>query len=264
MINSYALITGASSGLGLEFARAAAEQKYNLILVARRKTELDKIAASLRGQFNIETYTIEKDLSQFTAAQEIFNNINDELKLNVEILINNAGFGTSGEFAHLDLKTEIDEINVNVTTLTALTRLFLPLMLQRNSGIIINVASTAAYQPGPYMSIYYATKAFVKNFSLAINNELKGTNVNVCLFSPGPTNTEFQKRANITKSVIGRKHLMMNAEVAVRIGFNGALKGKREVIPGIINKLGVIFVKLFPEALITKIVGSLNKNRFNT
>lgn len=181
----------------------------------------------------------------------------------MEILINNAGFGTSGEFSWSELKTEIDEINVNITALIALTRLFLPIMIKRNSGIIINVSSTASYQPGPYMSVYYATKAFVKNFTLALNNELKGTKVNICLFSPGPTITEFQKRANITKSTVGRKQLMMSASEVVKIGFTGALKGKRAIIPGLMNKIGVLFVKIFPEKLITKIVGYLNKNRFN-
>lgn len=263
MKNKFILITGASSGLGLEFAKLAAREEYNLILIARRKAELDKIAATLRTQYGVLIHTLEKDLSLLSSPSEIFSEVNDNLKIPVFILINNAGFGSSGEFAQSDIQTEINQINVNVTSLTALTRLFLPSMIERNNGIIINVASTAAYQPGPYMSVYYATKSYVKNFTLALNNELKDTNVKACLFSPGPTNTDFQRRANITRSVIGRKQFMMTSEKAVRIGFKNALKGKRETIPGTMNKIGVMAVKIFPEKLITRIVGYLNKNRFS-
>lgn len=263
MKNKYIVITGASSGLGLEFAKLAAQKEYNLILIARRKTELDKIAATLRAQYGVLIHTLEKDLSLLSSPSEIFSEVNDNLKIPVFMLINNAGFGSGGEFAQSDIQNEINQINVNVTSLTALTRLFLPSMIERNNGIIINVASTAAYQPGPYMTVYYATKSYVKNFTLAVNNELKETNVKVCLFSPGPTNTNFQRRANITRSVIGRKQFMMTAEKAVRIGFKNALKGEREVIPGLMNKAGVMAAKIFPEKLITRIVGYLNKNRFS-
>lgn len=263
MKNKYILITGASSGLGLEFAKIAAREEYNLILIARRKTELDKIAATLRAQYGVLIHTLEKDLSLLSSPSEIFSEVNDNLKIPVFMLINNAGFGSGGEFAQSDIQNEMNQINVNVTSLTALTRLFLPSMIERNSGIIINVASTAAYQPGPYMSVYYATKAYVKNFTLALQNELKDTKVKVCLFSPGPTNTNFHNRANITRSVIGRKQFMLTAEKAVRIGFNNALKGKREIVPGLMNKIGVSAVKLFPEKLITTVVGYLNKSRFN-
>lgn len=262
MKNKYILITGASSGLGLEFAKLAARKEYNLILNSRSKSELDKIAASLRAQYRVTIHALEKDLSLLSSPSEIFSEVNDHLKIQVYMLINNAGFGTSGKFAESNYQTEINQVNVNVTSLTALTRLFLPGMIERNSGIIINVASTAAYQPGPYMSVYYATKAYVKNFTLALHNELKDTKVKVCLFSPGPTNTNFQNRANITRSVIGRKQFMLTAEKAVRIGFNNALKGKREIVPGLMNKIGVSTVKLFPEKLITTVVGYLNKNRF--
>lgn len=260
--HKFVLITGASSGLGLEFAKLAAQEKYSLILTARRKTELDKIAATLRMQHNIIIHTIEKDISNLTAASEIFEEVNDKLRLQVFMLVNNAGFGLSGDFFSNDLTETINQINVNVTSLVALTRLFLPSMIERDEGVIINVGSTAAYQPGPYMSIYYASKAFVKNFTLALNKELKDTNVKCSLFSPGPTRTDFQRRANITKSVIGREFLMMEADEAVKIGFNSALKGKREIIPGIMNKLGVIAAKLSPEFILSGVVAGLNKNRF--
>ncbi len=261
-INKFVLITGASSGIGLEFAKQAASKKYNLILISRRKTELDKIAATLRMQFGVVIHTIAKDLSLPQSAEEIFTKVNNDLGVSVYMLINNAGFGLSGNFINNNYQEIINQINVNVSCLVALTRLLLPLMLERNDGIVINVGSTAAYQPGPYMSIYYASKAFVKNFTLALNKELKGTNVKCSLFSPGPTRTDFQRRANITKSVIGRDFLMMEPDKAVKICLSAALKGKREIIPGVMNKIGVIAAKIIPESLLSGIVSNLNKNRF--
>lgn len=261
MNKKFALITGASFGLGLEFAKLAAEKKYNLILVARRKNELNKIAESLEAFHNVKVHTIAKDLSLQNSANEIFREVKEELNADVELLINNAGFGSNGEFVSTNLNEEISQINVNIISLVSLTRLFLPEMKEKNRGIILNVASTAAYQPGPYMSVYYATKAFVKNFTLALRSELKGTNISVTLFSPGPTNTAFQDRAKIRGAIVANNSLMMNAETTAKIGFEAALKGKKEIIPGWKNKLGVLAAKLFPEFIITEAVKTFNKKR---
>lgn len=261
MKNKFALITGASYGLGLEFAKLAAEKKYNLILVARRKNELDKVAESLEAFHNVRVYTISKDLSLQDSAKEIYHEVKEKLNAHVDLLINNAGFGTNGDFAVSSLNEELDQINVNIISLVALTRLFLPEMKENNKGIVINVASTAAYQPGPYMSVYYATKAFVKNFTLALRSELKGTKITVTLISPGPTRTGFQERAKIKRAIVGNDYLMMNAEAVARIGFEAALRGKKEIIPGWRNKFAVMAVKLLPEFIITEIVRTFNRTR---
>lgn len=261
MNSNFVLITGASSGLGLEFAKLSAQKKYNLVLVSRRKSELDKIAEILRGQYDINIHTISSDLSIPSSTEEIFSEVNDKLKLEIDILINNAGFGTNGEFSESDLNKEIEMIKVNVLSLVSLTRLFITSMKKRRKGIILNVASTASYQPGPYMSVYYASKAFVKNFTRALQEELKPFNVNVSLFSPGPTRTDFQKRANVDDTLIGIDFVMMTAEKAAKIGFKGALKGKKEIIPGFFNKIGVFAAKVLPETLVVKAVGLINNKR---
>jgi uncharacterized protein len=263
MKKNFVLITGASSGLGLEFAQLAASKNYNLVLIARRQKELARISETLSLQHKIIVHTLEKDLSLTSSAQEIFKEVSERLNLEIDVLINNAGFGTNGQFHLNSFNTELDQIRVNVLSLVALTRLFIPGMIERDKGIILNVASTAAYQPGPYMSVYYATKAFVKNFSLGLNFELRKTNVKVTLFAPGPTRTEFQKRANMKESIITNEMLMMDAPKAAKMGFEGALKGKKEIIPGFKNKLGVLAVKLLPEFIITRIVSKVNKNRIN-
>lgn len=263
MKKNYVLITGASSGLGLEFAQLAASKKYNLVLIARRQKELARISETLSLQHKITVHIIVKDLSLASSAQEIFEEVSEKLNLEIDFLINNAGFGTNGEFHLNNFNTELDQIKVNVLSLVALTRLFIPGMIERNNGIVLNVASTAAYQPGPYMSVYYATKTFVKNFTFGLNYELRGTNVKVTLFSPGPTRTEFQKRANMKESIIANEMLMMDAQKAAKIGFDGALKGKKEIIPGFKNKFGVLAVKLLPEFVITHIVSKVNKNRIH-
>ena len=185
-----ALVTGASSGIGVEFAWRLAERGANLVLVARRKDRLQVIAKEIAAKHKVEVAVIAADLSLAGSAAALVKSLARK-KLSVDVLINNAGFGTIGEFAAMDASKISDQIRLNVLTLVELTRLLVPAMLTRNSGVVVNIASTAAYQPVPYMSVYAATKAFVLSFTEGLWGELKGTGVHALALSPGGTKTEF-------------------------------------------------------------------------
>ena len=202
---------------------------------------------------------ISKDLSKKDSAKEIYIELKNE-NISPEVLVNNAGFGSHGAFSESDPENDIDMINLNITSLVILNRLFLTDMIKNNSGKILNVASTAAFQPGPFMAVYYATKAFVLSFSEAVSEELSGTNVTVSCLCPGPTETEFQYRAGIkeTKMMNRKSFTVMTAEEVALIGYKNMMKGKRIIIPGFTNKAGAFFVKLFPRKIISKITRSLN------
>ena len=193
-----ALITGASSGIGMDLARLMAKD-FNLVITARSQSELEKLARELEAQHGNHVHVIAADLARPEAPREIFAEI-ERRGLRIDTLINNAGFGAYGDFANSNLQRNLEMIEVNISAVTALTRLALPGMLERRQGRIMNVASTAGFQPGPLMSVYYATKAYVILFSEAIANELKGSGVTVTCFCPGPTATQFADRANMEKS----------------------------------------------------------------
>src|SRR6202795_3291921 len=192
-----ALITGASFGIGHELAGIFAREGYNLVLVARTADKLRQLASDLEKTHGTRSLILAGDLSSPGAAAYIHDQTT-RAELAVDVLVNNAGFGQFGLFAENDLEECLQQIQLNITTLTHLTRLYLPDMLSRKSGRILNVASTAAFQAGPLMAVYYATKAYVLHFSEAIANELEGTGVTVTCLCPGPTSTEFQERAKIT------------------------------------------------------------------
>jgi len=175
-------------------------------------------------------------------------------------LINNAGFGLLGSFTELSLKEQLDMIQVNITSLVHLTGLILPTMINRGNGKIMNVASTAAFQPGPNMAVYYATKSFVLSFSKALYRELKDKNITVTALCPGPTKTEFQKRARMENINLERSKLMpyMSAEKVAIAGYKGLMKGKKVVIPGLLNKIGTKLVKIFPESLVLDLIYKFN------
>ena len=253
------LITGATTGIGYELAKLFAKDKYELIIIARNETKLSETASSLIKDYNVNVKFISKDLSVPDSAKEIFDELKKE-NISIDILVNNAGFGDQGAFADSDMKNDIDMISLNITSLVILNRLFLDDMLKRNSGKILNVASTAAFQSGPFMAVYYATKAFVLSFSEAVSEELTGTNVTVSCLCPGPTETEFQNRAGIkkTKMMNRKKFTVMSAAEVALTGYKEMMKGKRNIIPGFANKAGAIFVKLLPRKIITKITRSLN------
>jgi uncharacterized protein len=251
-----ALITGASSGIGLDLARLMAPD-FDLVITARNQTELEKIARDLETQHGNHVHVIPGDLAKAEAPQEIFAEI-ERRGLPVDVLINNAGFGAYGEFKNIPLQTQLRMIQVNITALTHLTRLFLSGMQERKHGRIMNVASTAGLQPGPLMAVYYATKAYVISFSEAIANELKGTGVTVTCLAPGATATAFAARADMEQSRLFKMGAMRSTEVA-RAGYKGLMKGKTMVVPGVLNKTIAMSVRFSPRKLVTAISRSLQE-----
>ncbi|MDE3247352.1 MAG: SDR family oxidoreductase [Bacteroidota bacterium] len=252
-MNKTALITGASNGIGLELAKLFAADKTDLLLVARSENKMQALAESLRYEHGIKVWVLGIDLSDPFSAKEV-KAFCDQQQLQVDYLVNNAGFGDYGLFAECDWNKQSEMINLNITTLTYLTRLFLPEMIQRHSGRILNVASTAAFQPGPLMSVYFATKAFVLSFSEAISNELEGTGVTVTVLCPGATESGFQKAAALEESkMVKDRKLPGSAEVAA-FGYRAMKKGKVVVIHGFMNALMATSIRFSPRPLVRKIV----------
>lgn len=253
-----ALITGASVGIGRELARIFAESGHDLVLVARNVEQLKQVAAECQSLGSGTARVLPKDLSVPGAAREIF----DELKRDgvaIDVLVNNAGFGNYGRFAEVDLDADLRLLQVNIVALTALTKLFLPDMLARGSGRIMNVASMAAFQPGPYLSTYYASKAYVLHFSEAIASECAGRGVIVSALCPGPVATEFQARAGITGARHFKGKATMDARTVALAGYHGLMRGRRIVIPGKANNLLVQLTRLMPRRFTTFAAGKLNK-----
>ncbi len=247
-----ALITGASNGIGLELARIHASKGDNLVLVARNKAKLDELKAELENQFKVSVYTIGKDLSATNSALEVYQETTKQ-KIKIDYLINNAGFGDFGMFVETDWNKELQMINLNITTLTQFTKLYLQDMVKRRSGRIMNVASTAAFQSGPTMAVYYASKAYVLSFSEAIDNEVSDKGVTVTALCPGATESGFQAAAAMEESnlVKGRK-LPTSKEVA-EYGYKAMMKGKTVAIHGFMNWIMAHSVRFTPRAIVVKI-----------
>jgi uncharacterized protein len=243
-----ALITGASSGLGEQFAYALAQRKYDLVLTARRGDRLKAVAAKARKLGAAMIEVIEADLARRDAPAEIFKQI-EALRLHIDYLVNNAGFGTAGRFDRLPLERDLEEIDLNVSAVVAMTRLFLPAMVARNHGTIINVASTAAFQALPFMATYAASKAFVLNFTVALAGELVGTGVKISALCPGPVRTEFQ---GVAKNAHGRlpSFAYLEAETVVAQGITAAENGRSVHIAGVINFLTAQSTRIVPRSLI--------------
>jgi uncharacterized protein len=254
-----ALITGASSGIGLELARLFAKDRHNVILVARESDRLREAALQLRQISGTEPRVMSHDLADPKSPSAICAEL---AGAPVDYLVNNAGFGLGGPFSQTDRQTELDMIQVNVTSLVDLTKLLLPGMLSRKSGRIMNVASTAAFQPGPLMAVYYASKAFVLSFTEALAEELVGSGVTVTALCPGPTASDFQRRAAIenVKLVKNKAMGMMTSQEVADIGYRGMMAGKVIVIPGLLNKLGVQSLRLGPRAIIRKAAKKLQES----
>lgn len=248
-----ALITGASSGLGYEFAKLFAEDGYNLVLVARSEKPLAQLASELSQKFNILVKVFPKDLSRPEAPEEVFSAVK-QAGISVDVLVNNAGFATYGFFSETDLAAELQMMQLNMVTLTHLTKLFLKEMMQRKSGKILNVASTAAFQPGPLMAVYYATKAYVLSFSEALANEVKDSGVTITALCPGPTESGFQKRAAMEQSklVSGRK--IMDAATVAKLAYQGLSDNQTLVIPGFKNQLLAFATRFLPRTVVTQAV----------
>lgn len=250
------LITGASSGIGLDLAKLMAPD-FDLIITARNQSELENVARELEAAHGNHVHVIPADLSQSEAPEQLFAEI-ARRGLPVDILVNNAGFGSYGAFAESDHQTELDMIQVNITALTSLTRLALPGMLERKRGRIMNVASTAGFQPGPLMAVYYATKAYVIMFSEAIANELKSSGVTVTCLCPGATATKFAGRAKMEESRLFKMGAMRSEDVA-RTAYKGMIAGKTMVIPGVLNRAIAMSVRFSPRKLVTAISRSLQE-----
>lgn len=251
-----ALVTGATSGIGLELARILAENGHDLVLVARTADRLKALAQELGGK-GVKVTVIRKDLAEPDAAAEIAKELAKK-KIEPEILVNNAGFGDNGAFADSDWETASGMIMTNVHALAHLTRLFLPQMRARGKGRVLNVGSTAGLQPGPMMAVYYATKAFVNHFSEAIDAELKGSGVSVTVLCPGPTETGFQSASNAHGMKLFSYLSVASARDVAETGYRAMMSGKRMVIHGLLNKILAFNLRLSPRRLSTAIAGMVN------
>jgi uncharacterized protein len=255
-----ALITGASSGIGLELARLFAAGGYDLVLVARSAGRLEELAGELRKRGGT-VRMMAKDLARPESPEEVFREL-EGAGVAIDVLVNNAGFATFGPFAETDLGQELEELRLNVFTLTHLTKKLLPGMLARRRGGVLNVASTAGFQPGPLMAVYYATKAYVVSFSEALAEELAGTGLTVSVLCPGPTATGFQQRAGMESSKLFSGLLRVaDAPSVARAGYEGFRAGKRVIIPGLVNKIGVQSIRITPRALAAKVVKKMQERR---
>jgi uncharacterized protein len=255
-----ALITGASRGIGLELAKECAKHGNDVVLVARRQDALEAAAGAIEGKYDVRAVVIRADLRDPDAASEILSAMIEQ-QIEVRMLINNAGFGLGGEFLETDIEREIEMIHVNIIALTYLTKLFAPPMVKRRSGRIMNVASTASFQPGPLMSVYYASKAFVLSFSEAIAEEWRNTGVTVTALCPGATATDFADTAQISNTRLFRKLGVADAADIARYGYKAMMRGDRVAIPGWRDKLMVQSERFAPRRMVTAIVRKVQESR---
>ena len=254
-----ALITGASFGIGLELARIFARENHNLVLVARSADRLRQLASELEKAHGTRSLILAVDLTEPGASTYVLDQTT-RADVVVDVLLNNAGFGQYGLFAESELEECLRQIQLNVATLTHLTRLYLPGMIERKNGGILNVASTAAFQAGPLMAVYFATKAYVLHFSEAIANELQGTGVTVTCLCPGTTTTEFHKRANATGMRL-LKMGSMDARTVAEDGYRALMAGKPVVISGFKNWLLAQSVRFSPRQMVTAVARKLQEVR---
>ena len=247
-----ALITGASHGIGLELATIHASKGDDLVLVARNKSKLEELKTILENQYKVKVYTIGKDLSGMNAAEEVYN---ETIKQGIQIdyLINNAGFGDFGMFTDTDWNKEQQMINLNITTLTQFTKLYVKDMVKRRSGKIMNVASTAAFQSGPTMAVYFATKAYVLSFSEAVNNEVSDKGVTITTLCPGPTESGFQAAAAMEESGLVKGKKMPTSKEVAEYGYAAMMKGKTIAIHGLMNRILANSVRFMPRAIVVKV-----------
>lgn len=247
-----ALVTGGSGGIGLEIAKVLARKGFDLVLASRKRDALEAAAGQIEGKHDVSVHVFAADLRRREAPETIFDFLSNE-NIAIDVLINNAGFGLGGEFAETELSRELEMIQVNIAALTHLTKLFLPAMIKRGSGRILNVASTAAFQPGPLMAVYYATKAYVLSFSEALAEELRNSGVTVTALCPGPTKTEFATEAQVGNSRLFSAFGMADAMDVAEFGVSAMMHGKRVAIPGIRNKIVAQANRFAPRALTAKV-----------
>ena len=248
-----ALITGATGGIGRELAELFARDGYRIVLVARREAELAAIASDWQARYAAEVETIVLDLGQHGAAERLFEEL-QRRDIAVDVLVNNAGFAMFGPFAEADTGQLLGMVELNVVTLTHLTRLLLPPMLRRGWGRVLNVASTAAFMPGPLMSAYYASKAYVLSFSEGLSEELRGTGVSVTALCPGPTRTGFQERAAMQRSRLLQVTPLQDAASVARAGYVGLLRGQAVVLPDVMARLQALAPRFVPRSWMPSLV----------
>jgi short-subunit dehydrogenase len=255
-----ALVTGASGGIGEELARLLAAGGANVVLLARSADRLATLAAQLSRDHGVKASVIAQDLSAPEAVDAIAGELAAQ-QLSIDILVNNAGFGVYGPFATTPAADEARMLQVNVVALTMLTKRLLPGMVARRHGRVLNVASTAAFQPGPLMAVYYASKAYVLSFSEALSNETSGTGVTVTCLCPGPTETGFQDRARLGESRLFSALSVASAADVARAGYDGMMAGRALVIPGLFNKVGVQALRVAPRAFVPRIIRAIQGQR---
>ena len=255
-----ALVTGGSGGIGLELAKVLARNGFDLVLVARKRDTLEAAAGQLEGKFDVRAHVFAADLRRREAPQEIFDFLRNE-NIPIEVLVNNAGFGLGGEFSETAVERELEMIQVNIVALTHLTKLFLAPMIRRKSGRVLNVASTAAFQPGPLMAVYYASKAYVLSFSEALAEELRNSEITVTALCPGPTDTDFADTAEMGESRLFNAFGIADAADVAKYGYDAMMSGKRLAIPGIKNKILAQANRLAPRSLSAKIARIAQESR---
>jgi uncharacterized protein len=258
-VNKTALITGSSNGIGYELARLHAEKGDNLVLVARSKDKLDELKKELEEKHKVRIYTIGKDLSLPDAAREVYDEIKEQ-NIIIDYLINNAGFGDFGLFAESDWSRQEEMINLNITALAYFTRLYLPDMIKRGSGKIMNLASTASFQPGPTMSVYFATKAFVLSFSEAVSNEVRDKGITVTALCPGSTETGFHAVV-MGESKLPKVRKKASPVKVAEFGYKAMMEGKTVAIHGVKNKILALLVRFLPRNLIANATRKIQEKK---
>lgn len=253
------LITGATTGIGFQLAKLFAMNGYHLVMIARNESLLTKLKQLWTEEFGIQIHTITKDLSHPNAVNEIMQDL-EQNQLHIDILINNAGFGLFGPFLNTAIEQELEMIQVNITSLTQLTKSIVTNMARKKKGKILNVASTAAFQPGPLMAVYFATKAYVLSFSEALTNELAEHGIQVSVLCPGPTQTGFEKRANLEQSKLFDRNVMQAEEVA-RTAYRQFMTGKTMIVPGKTNWILVRSTRFLPRKIVTGIVRKMQSEK---
>jgi len=255
----YTLITGASGGIGHDLALLAAANGKNLVLAARSVDKLEQLAENIRENYKVEVITVDVDLSDVTGVNALISFV-EKQDIKIEALINNAGFGDFADFAKADLSKNLEMIRLNISALTQLSHFALQGMLKAGNGKIMNIASTAAFMPGPGMAVYYASKAFVLSFSEALTHELKGTGVTVTALCPGPTDTDFASTAGFGKSLMNRIIPTASSMEVAKVGYKAMMKGKAVEIPGFTNKLIIMATRFSPRRLVSNIIYRMHTN----
>ncbi len=259
MRDGTALVTGASAGIGRALADVFASHDHDVILVARREERLREAVDAIEDRFDVNASFVVQDLSTHAGRAALVESVDDR---RIDYLVNNVGIGTQGHFLDTDLETELDQLELNVVTPTHLTKRFGPAMRDRGAGGIMNVASSAAFQPGPYMAVYYATKSYLLSFSEAIHEEFGADGVAVTALCPGPVDTEFQERADNTRTPIGSPGgfpRWFDAETVARTGYDGLMAGKPVAIPGLEYKLLWRVARVSPRPILRRLAAGFNR-----